>query len=199
MAIFLPPYVATGQAYQPITASTAATIPLWQTRGAAGTAAVGAPVTISMHSEKQALTTYSNFGFNSYAIFNGVPIAASTAGIFSLTGASDNGAAITGTSRTGVTDMGSMHLKRADRIYLRYRSSGQLNFRLITDGTQIRDYLTIATDPVGIHTGRVQVGKGVNAGNWQVEISNLAGASFYIDSVELLATVLKRRLRGGNA
>lgn len=163
-----------------------------------GRVAAGPSQTTVMHTETMALTQYSNFPFNSFAQFNGVTLGASDQGLFALTGATDNGTPIDAFARVGITDFNTSHLKRVDRIYVGYRSDGNLVMRVLTDETQQRDYLLRASG-AGLHGNHVRLGKGLEARYWQFEVRNLNGADFDLNTIELKPTTLKRRIGGWDA
>lgn len=155
--------------------------------------------TIAMHTEIGALTTYDNYKFNSYALFNGVYLGAKGDGIFALSGATDNGAVIDAAARVGLTDFSTSHLKRIDRCYVGYRTDGNMVLRVFTDEINVREYLLHATGKAGLHGNHVRIGKGLAARYWQFEIRNKDGADFSLDMIELKPTILRRRVGGGDA
>lgn len=155
--------------------------------------------TIVMHTESNALTTYDNFKFNSFAAFNGVYLGANDNGIFALSGATDDGAQIDAMAQVGITDFGSSHLSRIDRCYVGYRTDGNLILRVFTEEKTSRDYLMQATGRSGLHGNHVRIGKGLAARYWSYAILNQKGAYFDLDAIELKPTALKRRVGGGDA
>lgn len=167
---------------------------------ATSTLAAGANFsTIALHTESNALTSYDNYKFNSFAQFNGVYLGANDNGIFALSGATDDGALINAAARVGLTDFGTSHLKRIDRCYVGYRADGSMILRVFTDEVTVRDYLLTATGKSGLHGNHVRIGKGLAARYWQFEIQNKDGADFTLDVMELKPTPLRRRIGGGDA
>lgn len=155
--------------------------------------------TVVMHTESNALTTYDNYKFNSFATFNGVYMGANDNGIYALSGATDDGALINAAAQVGLTDFGSSHLKRVDRCYVGYRTDGNMVLRVFTDEVTSRDYLLTATGKTGLHGNHVRIGKGLAARYWQFEIMNKDGADFQLDMLELKPTALRRRVGGSDA
>lgn len=155
--------------------------------------------TIVMHTESMALSTYDNYNFNSFAKFNGVYLGANGSGIFALSGATDDGALINAAARVGITDFGTSHLKRVDRMYVGYRTDGDMVLRVFTDETTSRDYLLTSTGKTGMHGNHVRIGKGLAARYWQFEIQNRFGSDFEMNMIEVKPTVLRRRIGGGDA
>ncbi|MFA6064065.1 MAG: hypothetical protein WC736_15860, partial [Gallionella sp.] len=177
------------------------TLPVMLLNAVAAQQAFGANyITISMHAEKQALTTYTNYPFNSFCIFGGELYGASDAGLFKLTGATDNGTAIAATITPGVTDFGDSHLKTIDRAYVGYRTDGDLTFSLTQhDDGQTYTYPLVSNAEAGIFGRRVITGRGLRARYYQWSISNVDGADFAIDTLELSARTLSRRIGGRDA
>jgi hypothetical protein len=152
-----------------------------------------------MHTESQALSTYTNYPFNSFAKFNGVYLGASDAGIFALAGANDAGAPIDAVARLGITDFGTTHIKRVDNMYVGYRTDGELLLRVTTCDNSTYDYTLASTGAAGLYNRRVQVGKGLNARYWQFEIQNVDGAEFELNSVDIAFSALTRRVGGSDS
>ncbi len=215
-----PRILAAAQGYSGAVGTSDIALPLLQYEGTAPQEAVGQSVTVriplilakgtaqqlsvqlggvSMHTERQALTTYSNYPFNSFALFNGVYLAAGDGGLFALAGATDDGAFIDAAARVGMTDFGTSHLKRVDRLYVGYRTDGDLVLRVFTDEVTVRDYALKSSGAVGLHGNHVRIGKGVQARYWQFEIQNTNGADFELNMIEVKPQVLRRRVGGGDA
>jgi hypothetical protein len=154
------------------------------------------PLAISMHTEAQALTQYSNYAFNSLTPFNGTYLGASASGIFELVGDTDETAPIISTVRLAITDFGTTFLKALDRLYVGYRAITDMVVNLITDETTTTPYPLLATTEAGLHTARVKVGKRLSARYWQVEFTNPTGGDFQIDVVDVKSTPYQRRVSG---
>ena len=162
---------------------------------------------ITMHTERQALSTYSNFPFNSFCIFNGRVLCAGDGGLFELTGTSDGGAPIAAQAIGGVTDFGDPHLKTVDRVYLGYRTSAvtvgapsALTLSLVThDDGVVYSYALPANGTTGIYRRRVITGRGLRASYYQWQLANVAGAGFAIDSLDISVHPLSRRIGGADA
>lgn len=196
--ITLPLISMVGAGYEPQIGSASVTIPLIIMQATGYTAAGVTHPTIVMQTQNLALTEYTNYPFNSFAKFNGIYLGASGTGIFALTGATDAGTIIDAAARVGTSDFGTSHLKEVDRMYIGYRSDGEMVLRVFTDEIHVRDYLVKNKGLSGLHVNRVQMGKGVIARYYQFEIQNRNGSDFELDVMEVKPTVLKRRVSGGN-
>lgn len=185
---------------QPASGALALALPAFQLQLAGGAALTQSnATTLVMQTERGALTQYTNYPFNSFAAFNGVFLGASDDGVFALTGADDAGAAIAAAARTGITDFGTSYIKRIERIYVGYRSTGRMILRVITEERWTRDYELVPVNHPGLHGGRVRLGRGLEARYWQFELQNDAGCDFDQDMMEMKPIKLKRRVGGSNA
>jgi hypothetical protein len=158
---------------------------------------------IAMHTERQAITQYQGFEFNSFFTFNGKYYGIGSAGMCEITGKNDNGTPIAATVSGGITDFGASFLKTVDRAYAGYRTSGQLNMSLTVDGGKQYAYTlgstTGTTGKSGMFGRRAIFGRGLRSRYYQWTISNVNGADFALDSVELETQQLSRRIGGSDA
>lgn len=170
---------------------------------AAGTAFAGTGATFAavvLQTQLQALTTYSNFFFNSLARFNGDSIGASDQGLFVLTaGADDDGTPIQAAARLALSDLNSSFRKRIERAYVGYRSPVDMVLRVYTDETKQRDYRIPGNGATGLHGAHVRLGRGLEARYWQFEVRNQNGADFSLNVIEVKPTKLERRVGGADA
>ena len=150
---------------------------------------------VVMRTETNAVTTYSNFPFNSFARFNGAHLGATSEGLFELVGETDNGMPIAAEVRTGVNDFGSGFIKQMDRLYVGYRSDADMTLSVTTDETETAPSALPALNADGIHGTRVKVGKGMRGRYWQFTLRNLLGARFTIDEIDTAPLDCQRRLR----
>lgn len=200
----LPGLVLTGN-YAAIGAMTLAApaIRLVMTGDSQGTTAqVGASrLTYALQTERMALTKYTNFPFNSFAVFQGRYLGASADGIFELVGDTDAGVPIAAAARFGITDMNTSRVKRVDRVYVGYRTNvgSALLLRVTTNETQQRDYAVPPARTGGLHGAHTTLGKGVEARYWQFELQNRYGADFSIDTLEVRPIPLRRRIGAKDA
>jgi hypothetical protein len=150
---------------------------------------------LSMNLRISALTLYENFGFNSFATFNGVPLGANATGIFVIaSGDLDHTAAIDATVRPGITDFEDHRQKRVTRAYVGYRTDGECVLRVSADEGEWYEYPLEDRDRDGIHATRVKLGRGAKGRYWQAEFANVAGSDFELDDMELAPEVLSRRI-----
>ena len=186
--------------YVQVVGATAKTLGLFQ-KSMAGTFSSSASyITVSMHTERQALTLYTNFPFNSFCQFGGKVYGASDTGLFELTGTTDNGVAIPAIVTGGVSDFGDSHLKVVDRVHVGYRTDGEIAFSITQhDDGQTYRYPLPSNGASGVFGRRVPFGRGLRARYFQWSVANVNGADMKIDSIEFSVRPYGRRIGGSDA
>lgn len=144
----------------------------------------------------QAISTYNNFRFNSLACFDGKYLGANEQGIFVLGGDRDNGQRILSRLKTGTTDFGDSFIKNIRQAWLTYRSDGHLSVMFSIDEDN-EESSTGITQIAGskMHEERVKSGRGLKSRFYTIEIQNLSGADFDIDSLSILVEAIRRKIR----
>ena len=142
--------------------------------------------------KRMAASQYGDFNFNSFAVLNGVPIGASSDGIFSLFDAeTDNGTYIASIVETVLSNFGIISKKKPRRLYLSLESSGALLIKLKADDG---DYSSYNFNPEKLsqkqHRTPLSVSSFQKGDYWMVRIENVDGADFSIDDLSALFIVL---------
>ena len=192
--VTLPVILADGSGHVQVVGSSTVTLP---SIIASGTSAITVGATYqgyALQTQAQALTTYSEVPFNSFARFNNVYLAAGPGGLFVLEGDTDAGTWISAAARVGVTDFGESVLKHVDAMYVNYRTDGELALKVITDETDEYDYPLLAHGGEALNTTRARVGRGAKGVYWQFEIYNIEGADFDFDRIEPIPLKMTRRI-----
>lgn len=156
----------------------------------------GSNATVVMQIENQTLTTYTGYGYNSFARFAGKNLAADGSGVHELVGETDNGVPIVANVALGTTDFGSTFVKALDRLYVGYRSVADMNVSITLDGENTYPYVLAVSDQTGLATQRVKTGKGLAGRYWQFAIANIGGADFSFDTIDVKSAQLARRVNG---
>jgi hypothetical protein len=148
-----------------------------------------------MNTEGESIVPYTNFGFHSIAEHKGRVFAASTAGIYELTGDTDNGRKISAHVKHGFNDFDIPQRKRAADLYISY-TGGDLECSIETyDGPKsVYNYLCEEREADAPRNNRMKVGKGLVSRYWRMEIHNLEGAAFKMYEIGLDMVTTKRRL-----
>lgn len=146
---------------------------------ASGTLAV-----LCLNTKNLGLTSYSSWGFNSMAMFDGKPIAAKSTGIYHLTDTTDDDTTISWKIRAGKIDLLNNKLRHA---WLSGQMGDVLLVVEIPDGTQY-EYLG---EPVSdtAHELRIKVGRGIHARYVTVELQNTSDnqVQLVLDKFKLFA------------
>jgi hypothetical protein len=137
-------------------------------------------------------TTYTNYGFNSFATIGGRHYGAGPGGVFLLEGDTDDGAPIRASVGLGKLSFGSAMKKTVSECYMGLSSEGNLFVKVIAEG---QSYLYKTTSSSSeLRQQRVKLGKGLKTNYVELEIYNEGGADFELDSVEFRVADLSRRI-----
>lgn len=128
-----------------------------------------------------ATTQYTNFNFNSFAIFNGVALGANDEGIFSLDGETDNGVAIDAYFEPVLSDIGLTNPKKMRYLYTEARLQGDVDISISVDGGGIQTYRITDT---GLKAKRYRktISKVLQGTYWLYQFRNVNGSDFSIDT-----------------
>lgn len=148
----------------------------------------------AVNTRNGALTEYANFGFNSFARFNGETLAAGDGGLFSLTGDNDADDDIDSRVRLASMDLDLAELKRIEEALLSYRSDGRMILRVVIEDGQTYEYVVEPTGRTGIYQTRVKPGKGLKLNYITLELANFEGAAFDFDALRILPVALSKRV-----
>lgn len=143
------------------------------------------------------VSEYDNFEFNSLTTYDGVMYGTTDDGLYEMGADNDAGTGITAEMSSLMLDMGTSRMKRIRSAYLGYTSGGDLvlKVRSVSDG-QLSEHWYKAREATAEapREGYVQVGQGLKSRYWQFELTNVDGADFEIDQLELHPLFLGRRV-----
>jgi hypothetical protein len=152
-----------------------------------------------MTPESKAVRSYSNFPFNSFIMLGTQFLAASAQGIYLMGGDTDAGTPIQARIRSGLLNFDTSKMKRIDRAYVGYMSSGTLCLRvcatMFNGEKTVYTYQMVPQAANAPVEGRVQVGRGVRSVYWAFELCNDAdSSSFELYDIQILPMVLTQRV-----
>jgi len=158
--------------------------------------------TLAVETEHIALSTYTNFEFDIMARFNGVDLAISSTGLYSLTGDTDNGTDIDSVITTGQLDMAES-AQRMEAVAKRIREawlvaqsdSGELTIELTDEDGIIYEYTAEGLPTSSFGEARVPFARGHKDRLVTLSIKNINGDDFIIDSFRIKAEPLPARHR----
>jgi len=151
---------------------------------------------IVMNLSNQAISTYSNFPFNSIACFNGKYFGATDTGIHELGGDYDNGVYINAKVKTGSMDFGDTVIKYARDVWITKRTKGHMEIVMLVDedsSTSVNKQTNISGNEM--HEERLKPPRGLRGRFYTVELKNLSGSDFDVDSFNMLVESIKRKVR----
>lgn len=132
---------------------------------------------------------YEGFNFNSFAQVGNAYYGCNDAGIYLLSGDTDNSVPIEALITTGTN---GKNVYRVDAVYAGARSAQPMNLTCRVEGVEYTYAFRSATD--SMEPTRVTPGKGLRGRYWQFEISNQDGADIEIDALEMMTAESGRRL-----
>lgn len=150
-----------------------------------------------VNAETKAPWQYDNYPFNSFAFAGNKYLALTDSGLYELTGSDDDGTNIDTVIRTGLENFGSNQKKSIPWAYFGYTSSGRILFKTITTATgkKVENWYELEARTADDDTEtRVNIGRGLRSVYWQFELTNIDGAEFEFDDIQLMPARLKRRL-----
>lgn len=147
-----------------------------------------------MNPENYALSNYSNFQFNSVARFKDDYLLASTLGLYSLGGSSDNGSYINAKLKTAAMTFGTTSQKQIPEVLLGVNNTGKVILVVTTDGQMTTTY-QLDVPSAYLDTQRIKIGKGVHGRYWQFELHTLENSEFDLDTFEFFPIAWGRKIR----
>lgn len=143
-------------------------------------------------------TSYSAFAFNSFARLGNRYLGAGADGIFDLDGNTDDGAPIAARVHLGTKDLGSAQRKTIVGAYMGMTGEDDLILRVTALGEDDNDRCTYTyrtrSHSSSLRQQRVELGKGLKANYFELELINQDGADFEIDTLQLQVADLQRKI-----
>lgn len=150
----------------------------------------GSVTTWALNTRSAAVTEYRNYEFNSFAQLGHKYLGASDKGLYELTGATDDGANIIATIRSGMAQFSGTHLGRIKAAYVAMRGSGSFVLRIISGDGKVYNY---SANAESMRSSRVNVGKGLRARYFAFELIT-TGQDFDLDTLEFIPLTVDRRV-----
>lgn len=154
-----------------------------------------------MNTESRALSTYSQYPFNSFAKIGGRYYGAHAGGIARLGGRDDMGEPIRARLRLGMSDLGDRLEKSFSDVFFGMAADGQMLLKTIfvdkrSGEKNMAIYKVLARPAAVSRETRAKIGKGMKAVDWDFEIENVDGADFDLQTIQFYPTQMSRRTRG---
>jgi hypothetical protein len=154
---------------------------------------------ISLNLDTRAATQYTNYGFKSFATFQGQPIGAGPNGIFKLdSGNLDNTTPIAAWFELPMLTFGSDKIKKIFKAIIQGEYNGDLTFTMTADKVATFTQTIVASISRVINRGQpFYLPTSVLGTWWSFKIANVAGCDFAIDSLDvcILETPLEQLSR----
>jgi len=151
-----------------------------------------------MNTESTGFSEYSNYPFNSLVSAEGRYFAVAQDGVYELTGDSDQGEPIAASIKTGLMDLETSFTKDAKAAYIGYTSTGRMVLKVSTTERGRKNEWWYEAKPSSAgapRSGRFTIGRGLRSRYFQFELVNAEGDDFELDGIEIMYSILSRRLR----
>lgn len=142
--------------------------------------------------ERIAPSQYANYNFNSMCNFGGASLGANEDGIFVLdNGDKDITTDILAFFRLATTDWGTDNLKKIRKLYLGYECDGAVEVNIAADESEdLSTEVRPRHKDLREHSQKVSIGRDLKGRFWELEIRNINGADFSIDSISVVPIIL---------
>ena len=138
------------------------------------------------------VTRYPGYPFDFIVRWRGQHYLANSTGLFLYGGDKDSGAKIDAAFALPPSDYGSVQEKRVPRLYLKGRTTGQLNVAVAMDeGDQ---HQGLADGKSGVDYRRWKLPRGIKGHLVSFEVSNTDGADFEVEQVDALIHLTERKI-----
>lgn len=148
----------------------------------------GEPLQYAVNVLTGAITTYSGFGFTSFARSGQDLYGCKGDSVYRVRRGDDDGTPIQGHIDFGASDYGSTGVKSIEAVYLGATTDGQLVARLVADNGDERQYRVVQRGPIM----RAVTAKGVGGRIWNVALEIIDASEFELDVLEVQVGISRR-------
>ena len=149
-------------------------------------------ICLALNIKRRAVTQYHGFDFNSFAVFNRVPVIMSDSGMynFGYEYTDDNGTNIDAFAEFCSTDFGLDNHKHLRSTHVSYMSSGDLKLTWTADEQQERTE-NVLSETTGTNYRNVKVrgNRKVEGTYFQFKVENYRGSDFTINSIKTIPVI----------
>jgi len=150
----------------------------------------GSVTTWALNTKTGAVTEYSDYAFNSFARLDGRHIAASSEGLYELTGDTDDGQEIVAEMESALFQMSGSRFTSFRAAYLAVRGGGRFVLRLETGDGKTYDYDVTADD---MATTKINLGKGLRSRYFSFTLIS-SGQDFDLEALEFVPIAARRHV-----
>lgn len=150
--------------------------------------------TVVINTRSYAHSTYS-YGFLGYAKMGSKVLGIKADGIYELDIGNTDGPAATNIDAeiaTGQMDFDIVNLKHMDSFYATYKTSGDMTVLVSTDEGTEYSYPAKGYNYTNLMQRKVTIGRGLRGKNYKIKFRNVNGASFELDSIDLIIKPTQR-------
>jgi hypothetical protein len=149
-----------------------------------------------VNTETGASSQYDKYGFNSFFERDGEYFGIASDGIYKLDGADDAGNDIDFELEVGNSNYGTYKTKRSPRVYVGYRSTGEMLLKVECDGVENIYTAEENTSDLRSHKFRLsERGPGTTGSFWNYKLLNVEGCQVDVSNVEFSLLIKSRRIK----
>lgn len=137
-------------------------------------------------------TRYENYDFTRYIRIDGFNYGVKSDGVYLIGGETDDGLEVRSSMDFGKKNFGSTAHKMLRGAYVGLESNGGMQLRVVDDTGVPYFYKLAASD--GLNTKRVDLGRGLKANYYSLQLYNEGGADFDIADIEFEVAESTRRI-----
>lgn len=153
---------------------------------------LGASTIWAMNVDLAESTRYTNYGFNSFAKVGGSYYGAKSDGIYLLNGRDDGDDDVEALVNFGNMAFGMLERKSLPHVYAGVASDGRLLLKVTAEGQTY--YYQARGQSTDLKTHRFDLGRGLKATHYEIELMNDGGSLFDLSTIEFQPVKLSRRL-----
>ena len=145
-----------------------------------------------VNTKNDGTTRYSNYGFNSFAKIGSKHYGVMRNGLYLLDGPNDAGTPIPAAVNFGNSDFGTSKEKALMNCYVGVSSTGAAVLKVVANGATY--FYTARSSSPTLQTQRIDLGRGLRANYYELELQNTNGGAIEFESIEFTPLPLSRRI-----
>jgi hypothetical protein len=153
---------------------------------------------ISLSLGNNALSQFLNHDFTTMCVFGGRVLAGNSSGIHLLDEQeTDDGDIIPSLVEWPRTDFGVSNQKKLRKMYVGYKSKGDLLLKIRADEGDWEEFDLSENDASSIRQASkvIDIPRSIMGRYWEFAIENVKGVDFSVDHIQVMLVVLNRKIR----
>ena len=145
------------------------------------------------------VSQYANFNFRGMCKFNNTLVGGNEDGLFKLESSDkDDDEDITAFFRTGPTDFGVENEKRLRKLYVSFRTDGDMKLSTSGDGkSDVMNELVSHDKNLNMVHQKVKGGRDIRGKFLDLKVENVAGSDFTVNEIKAVLIILGKNTKEG--